>query len=351
MVVHAKAMGPDFTFFVVYGPVHHLVDVRDVVVVERDYPLLSPKEVNGAHQEGPAPAAGRRRRLHRHRRPHRRHRRDPQHQGLRGGEGPRVLLRDHRGEPRRPGRPCPTSSSRRASHKADAVLVSQVVTQRDAHLHNTKEMSAAFREAFPADKRPLLVVGGPRFDELATAELGVDRIFGRAPRPARSRPTSCPRSSPPPRPGRRHRDHDRRPAPRRLRDPPPLRALLARALRRQPRRRRLRARRCSATSPPSCASAPTATRVCSPATTSVAFRAPVMGGDVLEATATVTRVGRRSRGIAFEARVVCRATPDVSASAADVLAEPDRGHDRHRHRRRPGLTRAPAPAATGRSAP
>ena len=38
MVVHAKAMGPDFTFFVVYGPVHHLVDVRDVVVVERDYP-------------------------------------------------------------------------------------------------------------------------------------------------------------------------------------------------------------------------------------------------------------------------------------------------------------------------
>ena len=47
MVVHAKAMGPDFTFFVVYGPVHHLVDVREVVVVERDYPLLSPKEING----------------------------------------------------------------------------------------------------------------------------------------------------------------------------------------------------------------------------------------------------------------------------------------------------------------
>ena len=54
----------------------------------------------------------------------------------------------------------------------------------------------------------------------------------------------------------------------------------------------------------------------------VAFHAPVMGGDVLEATATVTRVGTRSRGMSFEARVVCRAAPERSASAAAVLAEP-----------------------------
>ena len=39
----------------------------------------------------------------------------------------------------------------------------------------------------------------------------------------------------------------------------------------------------------------------------VQFRAPVLGGDVIETTATVTRVGRRSRDLAFEARVVCRA--------------------------------------------
>jgi 3-aminobutyryl-CoA ammonia-lyase len=54
----------------------------------------------------------------------------------------------------------------------------------------------------------------------------------------------------------------------------------------------------------------------------VEFNAPVMGGDVLEATATLTRVGTRSRGISFEARVVCRATPEVSASAAAALDEP-----------------------------
>jgi len=54
----------------------------------------------------------------------------------------------------------------------------------------------------------------------------------------------------------------------------------------------------------------------------VAFHAPVMGGDVLEATATITRVGTRSRAVTFEARVVCRSTPQVSASAATVLDTP-----------------------------
>src|SRR3954462_4230630 len=43
MVVHAKAMGPDFTFVVVYGSVRHLVDLSAVHVLEREYPLLSPR--------------------------------------------------------------------------------------------------------------------------------------------------------------------------------------------------------------------------------------------------------------------------------------------------------------------
>jgi len=72
---------------------------------------------------------------------------------------------------------------RARAERADAVLASQVVTQRDAHLHNVREMAAAFREAFPASRRPLLVVGGPRFDESMAAELGVDRIFGRGTTP------------------------------------------------------------------------------------------------------------------------------------------------------------------------
>src|SRR3954462_8510202 len=48
LLVHAKAMGPDFTFFAVYGSVTHLVDVSAVQVFDREYPLLSAKEVNAA---------------------------------------------------------------------------------------------------------------------------------------------------------------------------------------------------------------------------------------------------------------------------------------------------------------
>ncbi len=54
----------------------------------------------------------------------------------------------------------------------------------------------------------------------------------------------------------------------------------------------------------------------------VQFRAPVMAGDVIEVTATITEVGRRSRKLSFEARVVCRADPSRGDSAARVLDEP-----------------------------
>ena len=51
----------------------------------------------------------------------------------------------------------------------------------------------------------------------------------------------------------------------------------------------------------------------------VRFHEAVHAGDVLEVSAELVRVGRRSRDVAFQARVVCRAQPDVSASASQVL--------------------------------
>jgi len=51
----------------------------------------------------------------------------------------------------------------------------------------------------------------------------------------------------------------------------------------------------------------------------VQFTAPVRAGDVLEVTATVTRMGARSRTIDFTSTVVCRGT---GGSAAAVLREP-----------------------------
>ena len=51
----------------------------------------------------------------------------------------------------------------------------------------------------------------------------------------------------------------------------------------------------------------------------VQFTAPIRAGDVLEITATVTRMGRRSRSLEFTAAVVCRGT---SGSGAQVLDPP-----------------------------
>jgi 3-aminobutyryl-CoA ammonia-lyase len=55
---------------------------------------------------------------------------------------------------------------------------------------------------------------------------------------------------------------------------------------------------------------------------SVELTAPVQAGDVIEARATLLRVGRRSREVSFEARVVCRAAPARGPSAAEVLDPP-----------------------------
>jgi 3-aminobutyryl-CoA ammonia-lyase len=54
----------------------------------------------------------------------------------------------------------------------------------------------------------------------------------------------------------------------------------------------------------------------------VQFRAPVQAGDVVEVSATLTRVGTRSRDLALRAQVVARAAPHRSPSSADVLEPP-----------------------------
>jgi beta-lysine 5,6-aminomutase beta subunit len=182
MVVHARSMGPDFTFFVVYGRVNHLVEPDKVVVVERDYPLLSPKEANAAIKKAlrrrmvvvgacigtDAHTVGIDAILN-----------------IKGFAGEKGLeyYREVKVVNLGAQVSVPHLVERARAENADAVLVSQVVTQRDAHLLNTREMSAAFRESYPSDRRPLIVVGGPRFDESAAGELGVDRVFGRGTTP------------------------------------------------------------------------------------------------------------------------------------------------------------------------
>ncbi|HLS44866.1 MAG TPA: hotdog domain-containing protein [Ornithinicoccus sp.] len=54
----------------------------------------------------------------------------------------------------------------------------------------------------------------------------------------------------------------------------------------------------------------------------VQFRAPVRAGDCLEISATLVRVGSRSREMDFEVRVLARGNPERGASAADLLDPP-----------------------------
>ncbi len=54
----------------------------------------------------------------------------------------------------------------------------------------------------------------------------------------------------------------------------------------------------------------------------VQFLAPVRAGDVVEVTAEVRRLGRRSRDLALTALVVCRGRSDQGESAAELLTEP-----------------------------
>ena len=54
----------------------------------------------------------------------------------------------------------------------------------------------------------------------------------------------------------------------------------------------------------------------------VEFKAPVYAGDYIEATGEIVSEGNTSRKMIFEARKVITARPDISDSAAEVLAEP-----------------------------
>jgi beta-lysine 5,6-aminomutase beta subunit len=72
---------------------------------------------------------------------------------------------------------------RAVERNADAILVSQVVTQRDVHKDNSRQLvdklvARGLRERF------LLLLGGPRIDHKLALELGFDGGFGPGTRPS-----------------------------------------------------------------------------------------------------------------------------------------------------------------------
>lgn len=181
-VVHMKAMGPEFTFFVMYGSTTHAVDPDTIDVREREFPLLSSPEVNrlirerlkrrlvvvGACTGTDAHTVGLDAIL-----------------SMKGFAGDKGL--EYFGEIEVVNMGAQVSPGEIVSSVketgADAVLISQVVTQRDAHIHHLREVRDALVAAGERD-RLILVGGGPRFSPEQAAELDYDRIFGRGTKPS-----------------------------------------------------------------------------------------------------------------------------------------------------------------------
>jgi beta-lysine 5,6-aminomutase beta subunit len=62
--------------------------------------------------------------------------------------------------------------------KADAILISQIVTQKDTHIHNLTNL-VELLEAENVRDRIITIVGGPRISHKLALELGYDAGFGR----------------------------------------------------------------------------------------------------------------------------------------------------------------------------
>jgi beta-lysine 5,6-aminomutase beta subunit len=181
-VAHMKAMGPDYTFFVVYGSTEHTVDPEAIEVADRDYPLLSYQEVNRIVREtlkrrlvvvGACTGT------------------DAHTVGLDAILSMKGFAGDHGLEYFPEMRVVNMGAQVTPSEivaaveeeRADAVLVSQVVTQRDAHIYHLGEVRDALQGA-SLRERLVLVGGGPRFSPEQAADLGYDRIFGRNTKPS-----------------------------------------------------------------------------------------------------------------------------------------------------------------------
>lgn len=181
-VAHMQAMGDDFTFFIVYGATRHFVDPDELDVEEREFPLLSYQDVNrlireylkrqlvvvGACTGTDAHTVGLDAIL--------------SMKGFAGDHGLeyfpelRVINMGAQVDP-------DEIVTTVRQEDADAVLVSQVVTQSNAHILHLERARDALVAARLRDN-VVLVGGGPRFAPEQAKELSYDRIFGRGTRPS-----------------------------------------------------------------------------------------------------------------------------------------------------------------------
>ena len=175
-VVHRSDLGDQFAFFVVYGKTTFDIDVSAISVPKPDSKVYAFDEINAIIEKDL--------------------RRKMVIVGACTGSDAHTVGIDaimnmkgynhHYGLERYPwidatnmGSQVPNEDLLRLAiqKNADAVLVSQVVTQKEAHIQNLTEF-IELAESFGVRDRMLLIVGGPRISHKLALELGFDAGFG-----------------------------------------------------------------------------------------------------------------------------------------------------------------------------
>jgi len=176
LVAHAESIDKAFTFFVIYGACLHTFDPEQILVDELIHGELDFYEINeliekqlgrqvtviGAAIESDAHTVG-----------------IDAIFNAKGFAGNYGLERFPTFRALNLGAQvsCEALLRRAEEERADAILVSQVVTQKNVHIHNlTKLIELA--EAEEVRERYLFIVGGPRISNSFAKELGYDAGFG-----------------------------------------------------------------------------------------------------------------------------------------------------------------------------
>ena len=175
-VYHEADMGHGFSYFIVFGKCRHSVDFTKIVVPRVAAVPMTFEEINefvrarigrrvrviGACTGSDAHTVGIDAILN-----------------MKGFAGEYGLERYPMFETLNLGSQVPNEVllARAIEFKADAVLVSQVVTQKDVHLTNLAEL-VDMVEAEGVRERMLMICGGPRITHEVALELGFDAGFG-----------------------------------------------------------------------------------------------------------------------------------------------------------------------------
>ena len=175
-VVFFKDLGVDFTYFIVYGKCQHTVDYSSIKVpkvegevmdrlecekyieenIKRDVVIVGACTGTDAHTVGIDAIMN-----------------------MKGFHGHFGLERYKGIEAHNMGSQVPNEElvAKAIELKADAILVSQVVTQKDVHIKNLTEL-VELLEAEGLRDKVILCCGGPRVSHELAQELGYDAGFG-----------------------------------------------------------------------------------------------------------------------------------------------------------------------------